>query len=302
MDTPETQILPAAAEQSETHAGVPDFDLNSQGSKPSGKKSSNIRQRKFKHFKKLPPELQNKIWGQAIDDIEDRVITVVAFTYTPLSLRQLDSCFLPRVRAICNVPALLRTCKNSRSLALKQYEPALHAVIHENGYIYMNFSKDSLHMPGNRYVSELFTEHPVRTLHYILKRQQCSCVTPDYPATRAQLYNSVRTLTVSHMYFHEDSLNDLAKFSRLEKVIYPKARYIHDSNYPPQVCKEIKQRFVKERRTAAENEVANGADLENAFMLKEENVCPMTNGKIKKTTNWPKRKNARPRGPDPLMQ
>jgi hypothetical protein len=101
-------------------------------------------------FGRLPPEVQNDIWEIAIYDVKPRIVLVIknSIPSTRPSTR-------PRHQFIstCPIPAVLHTCRASRSLALKRWRLSF-AAHRQPAKIFFDFPCDTLFISDGFHLGE----------------------------------------------------------------------------------------------------------------------------------------------------
>lgn len=103
-----------------------------------------VYERKFYHFGRLPPEVQNMIWLIAIYDVKPRIVMVKERSI-PCTRR---STYFHRREFISTypIPGVLQACRTSRSLALRRWRLSF-AASHQPAKIFFDFSCDILFIP-----------------------------------------------------------------------------------------------------------------------------------------------------------
>lgn len=104
-----------------------------------------VKIRKFKKFKKLPPEIQTMIWKMAVDDLPSRTL-VVTRTTGNVSLNHTYKMGEAAWQAsvIADVPAMLRVNIMSRSIAKEKYKLVFDGPSAKHP-VYFNAVRDNIH-------------------------------------------------------------------------------------------------------------------------------------------------------------
>jgi hypothetical protein len=118
-------------------------DLGAKLTSPASSSSQDSKPETFTRFPDLPPEIRREIWKYLLPG--PRIIHIMGSHRT-----NGGQCFVDTVE----IPTLLHTCQESRSLALKRYKLSFEP--HLRHPVYFDFSSDALLLQNEKVLSMFF--------------------------------------------------------------------------------------------------------------------------------------------------